>query len=105
MNELDWKTFSIELVVLRTASELFLSRRKKPIWTWPKIDTNTLLRSQSSSTAFHTLISVAMLPYNQSFSFVCLFLFVFPLLRVRCVKRKEKKVEEKGGHFTVGERG
>ena len=61
----------------------------------------TLFGKSSSSTAFYTLISVAMLPYNQSFSFVCLFLFVFPLLRVRCVKRKEKKVGEKGGHFTV----
>ena len=67
--------------------------------------TNTSVSSLSSSTAFHTLISVAMLPYNQSFSFVCLFLFVFPLLRVRCVKRKEKKVEGKRGHFTVWERG
>ena len=70
----------------------------------PQIDRqwNILLSHSSSSslTAFHTLISVAMLPYNQSF-IVSFVVVVFPLLWVRCGKRKEEKVEEKGGHFTV----
>ena len=57
----------------------------------------------SSSTAFHTLISVAMLPYNQSFivSFVC---YCFSFAASQMCEKKGKKVEEKGGHFTVGER-
>ena len=42
-----------------------------------------------------------MLPYNQSFSFVCLFLF-FPLLRVRCVKRKEKRLKKKEAISQLG---
>ena len=58
--------------------------------------------SSSTTTAFHTLISVAMSPYNQSFitSFeccccCCCCFFFFPLLRFRCGKRKEEKVEQK----------
>ena len=57
----------------------------------------------AAASAFHTLISVAMLPYNQSFivSFVCLLLLFccccccFPFLRVRCGKRKEKRLKKK----------
>ena len=50
--------------------------------------------SSSSLSAFHTLISVAMLPYNQSFivSFVCCRCFFFSASKVW---RKEKKFNKK----------
>ena len=55
--------------------------------------------SSSSLTAFHTLISVAMLPYNQSF--IVSFVVVFSSAVSQMWKKKEEKVEEKGGYFTV----
>ena len=59
--------------------------------------------SSSSSSTFHTLINMPMLPYNQSFilSFVCCCYFILCELDVE----KEKKVKRKGSHFTVGEGG
>ena len=61
--------------------------------------------SSSPSTAFHTITSLAMLPYKQRFivSFVCCCCFSFAASQM--CKKKRKKVEEKEGHFTVGERG